>query len=105
MANIEKWGVTWLQVVLDGSGDWTCSREIRLKSLKFMPSAMGDTLVIREVTPGVAEPLWPQIKLSSSSGDPIGCLFTSAIPTRLKISFSLCTLSNPLNAIVTFEFI
>jgi hypothetical protein len=105
MANEERWGVTWLQVVLDGSGDWTCSREIRLKSLKFMPSAGGDTLVIKEATPGVAEAFWPQIKLSSSSGDPVGCIFNSSIPTRLKISFSSCTLSNPIEAIVTFEFI
>jgi hypothetical protein len=105
MANVEKWGVTWLQVVLDGSGDWTCSKAIKLKSLKFMPSAPGDILVLKEVTLGKVEALWPQIKLSSSSGDPVGCMFNGSIATKLTISFSSCTLSNPLNAIITFDFI
>jgi hypothetical protein len=105
MANIEKWGVSWLQVVLDGSGDWTCSKAIRLKSLKFMPSAAGDKLGISEVTPGVSEALWPQITLSSSSGDPVGCLFNSSMPTRIKLSLGSCTFSNISKVIVTFEFV
>jgi hypothetical protein len=105
MANIEKWGVSWLQVVLDGSGDWICSKAIRLKSLKFMPSAAGDKLGISEVTPGVSETLWPQITLSSVTGDPVGCLFNSSMPTQIKISIGLCTFSNISKAIVTFEFV
>jgi hypothetical protein len=105
MANIERWGVTWLQVVLDGSGDWTCSKKIRLKSLKFAPSASGDKLVIKEVTTGVSETLWPQLKLSSSSGDPVGCLFNGVTSTQLKIPYGLCTFSNPSNAVITIEFI
>lgn len=104
MANEERWGVTWLQVVLDGSGDWTSSRKVRLKSLKFMPSAPGDSLVIREVTPGLAWSSWPQIKLSSSSGDPVGCLFDSSIPTLTNIPYSLCNFANVSSAVITFEF-
>lgn len=105
MANVEKWGVSWLQVVLDGTGDWTCSKAIRLKSLKFMPSAAGDRLVISELTPGVAEALWPQIKLSSTTGDPVGCLFYSSMPTQVKIPLNSCVFSNISNVIITFEFV
>jgi hypothetical protein len=49
-----------------------------------MLSALGQTLLKKEVTPEVAEALWPQIKPSSSSGDQVRCIFASSIPTQLK---------------------
>jgi len=94
-----------LQVVLDGSEDWTASKAVRLKSLKFQPSGPGDVLLLKEVTPGVEASVWPQIKLVSSSGDPVGCLFNSSIPTQLMIPIDLCSFSSPAGAVITFEFV
>jgi len=70
-----------------------------------MPSGAGDVLVLKEVTPGVSEALWPQMKLSSSSGDPVGCLFNVNIARKLKIPYSLCTFDDPDKAVITLEFV
>lgn len=88
MANVERWGVSWLQVLLDGMADWTCSRRIKLRSLKFQPSNAGDVLVVKQVT-GAAEGEWPQIRLAAVTGEPVGCLFMSNMPTVIKIPLSL----------------
>lgn len=103
MANIERWGISWLQVVLDGSSDWTCSRRIKLRSLKFQPSEAGDVLVVKQATAG-PETEWPQIRLESPAGEPVGCLFMSAMPAVVKIPVSLCTFADPSKVIVTFEY-
>jgi hypothetical protein len=102
---VEKWGKTLLQVVLDGLTDWTMSQAVRLRSLKFMPSAANDFITVLEVVPGVSQSLWPALKLESSSGDPVGCLFHSSVDTRVMIPFAQCNLSTAANAVVTFEFI
>ncbi len=104
MANKEYWGPSWLQVELDGVNDWTCSRRIKLLSLKFHPSAAGDVLVIRQVAEGKPEAEWPKIKLESPAGETTGCLFMSGMPMRVNIAPGICVLDDPSAAIITFEY-
>jgi hypothetical protein len=105
MANIEKQGVSWLQVILDGSGDWISSQALLLKSLKFQPSAAGDKLVLYEVVPDVDESLWPKLVLSSNSGDTVGCLFNSISMIKVMIDYSACIFTDINETVITFEFV
>jgi hypothetical protein len=107
MANIVKEGNTWIQVILDGSTNWT-SNFLNFASCKFRPSAAGDNLVLREYpvdfgASTLATTNWPSIELYSSSGDTIGCLFKGKRRTKLHIPASECTFSMATSAIITFE--
>ena len=104
MANTEYWGPSWLQVSLDGVTDWTCSRRIKLRSLKFHPSAAGDVLVIKQVAEGRPEAEWPRLKLEAASGETTGCLFLSGMPVRISIAVADCILEDPSKAVITFEY-
>lgn len=104
MANSERWGVTWVQVVLDGSGDHTLTQDIRLRSIKFTPSAANDVLSVAQVTPGVAEANYPRTKLRSASGDTLEAVFHSPFLASVLIDYSECVFGTVANAVITLEF-
>lgn len=105
MANTERWGANWLQVVLDGSGDWTCSLPKRFRSMFLGPSAANDKLVVAEVVPTAASASdYPRKSLTSTDGGEVAGLLHFSSPAKLLIPYSECTFNTVANVIVTFDF-
>jgi len=100
----EYWGVNQVQVVLS-SGDWTSSRKIKRKGVKFAPSAAGDILIVKEVRTDTTEKgSFPATKLTATVGDTVGCLFHDTIPVTVMIDMAASSLSVPSNCVITFDF-
>ncbi len=105
MANIEKWGPNWLQVVLDGSGDWTCSQTQRFKAMYFGPSAASDKIVVAEVVPTESSSAnYPRKYLLSSDGEPRAGLLHFSSPAKIMIPIAECTFTTVGNVVVTFDY-
>lgn len=103
MPNVEKWGPSWLQVELDGSTDWVCSRAERFVEVYFSPSAITDVLVIAEVTPGKTPSNYPRKKLLGTYGQ-VAMLLHNSSPVKYAIYHSECTFDTPSDVIVTFDY-
>lgn len=103
MANTEKWGPSWLQVVLDGSTNWECSEAKRFVEVYFAPSASTDVLILAEMVPGKTSSNYPRKKLMGDNG-PVAMLIHNGSPVKYAIYPSECTFDTPANVIVTFDY-
>lgn len=95
MANEERWGPSWLQVILDGSGNWTCSKKIRLKSIKMNLNNSADYIMLSQLVEDVDESLWPRFKWSTVAGGATATLFHVLIPFKPVIFYSESSLTAP----------
>jgi hypothetical protein len=50
MANVELWGINEMQVTLDGSGDWTCTRDIIPTAAYLYNAAANEYVVLKQRT-------------------------------------------------------
>jgi hypothetical protein len=103
MANTvtESWGKRTLELIYEGNGDdFTCSREIRVKSVFFYPSAAADILHVREGSLTGAT----IFKVTSIAGETIPSYLFGDTPITPCIKLSECTLGVPANAVISIDF-
>jgi hypothetical protein len=99
----ERWSANQVEVTVT-SGDWTSSRKIKRRGLKFAPSAAGDVLIVREVGEASEKSGWPRTKLTATIGDTIGCLFHDTVANYILIDMAASDLSVPADCVITFDY-
>ena len=103
MANTTTRGVYYVSVQFDGSTNWDSidyfSGGVQLESIKFVPSASNDYILVREESS--AGPYLSFLKSSDGEArrDPIDC--TRRI--RLYIVATECSIATPANARMILE--
>jgi hypothetical protein len=111
MANSEVRGKRFLQVVLDGTGDWisgnpTASATLpgvvfRPKGLVFSVSGATDVLIVREGS--ITGPIAVKLKAAAAT-DTLFHYFYGDAPLLFAIDYSECTFGTVGNAVISFEF-
>lgn len=100
MAVTEIWGKKFLQIDLGSTGgDYTMSKEVRLRELRVTNLGSSDYMVFHEY---VNSSLKPKIcKLDATNA---ATFFTGEVPTRLGFTWTECSVDDPATAIVSVEF-
>lgn len=109
MAVVEYEGPTWLNVVWDGTADYTVTKSMILKAVRFYPSAANDKLTVMQAVPGESDTSkWPFFTLLATSTGPIAMFEPSVGLNPRKatyvIDYSKCTFGTPANVIIQFVF-
>lgn len=110
MAYTELWGPTWANVVLDAStDDYELTKAIKLRCIRFYPSAANDKLTVMQAMPGESTPSnWPFFTLISLDGSPTAMTEPwtglNPKPAIYWIDYSKSTFSTPASCIVQFVF-
>jgi len=108
MANTTRIGANWLQIILDGTGDWISPTaehwtKAYLGSVTTTPLTVGDSVVFAEVVPSIASSEdYPRKRLTSRDGYETE-MKLSGTKCKIMIDYSQCSFGTVGNALITLE--